>query len=63
MDFPITELMDRNVSLEWLSENIYLQVISLSLGTVFIGTFDEVLRLKPDEQHLGLILLGRKQVL
>lgn len=49
------------------SENIYLQVASLGLGTVFIGAFDddevrEALQLGADEQPLGLMPVGRKQV-
>ena len=49
------------------SENIYLQAVSLGLGTVFIGAFHddqvrEVLRLGADEQPMGLMPVGRKQV-
>lgn len=49
------------------SENIYLQAVSLGLGTVLIGAFNEddvrkVLHLKPDEQPLGLMPVGRKRV-
>ena len=49
------------------SENIYLQAESLGLGTVFIGAFRdnevrEVLGMEPDEQPLGLMPVGRKQV-
>ncbi len=49
------------------SENIYLQAVSLGLGTVFIGAFHddevrEVLQLGADEQPLGLMPIGKKQV-
>lgn len=49
------------------SENIYLQAVSLGLGTVFIGAFhddqvSETLHLGADSQPLGLMPVGRKQV-
>ncbi|MFZ5912277.1 MAG: SagB/ThcOx family dehydrogenase [Chloroflexota bacterium] len=49
------------------SENIYLQAVSLDLGTVFIGAFHdeevrEVLQLEADEQPLGIMPVGREQV-
>lgn len=48
-------------------ENIYLQAVSLGLGTVFIGAFhddevSQVLRLEADEKPLGLMPVGRLQV-
>lgn len=48
------------------SENIYLQAVSLELGTVFIGAFrddevSEVLQLAANEHPLGLMPVGRKQ--
>ncbi len=50
-----------------VAQNIYLQAVSLDLGTVFIGAFHddrvrEVLHLGADEQPLGLMPVGRKQV-
>jgi nitroreductase len=49
------------------SENIYPQAVSLGLGTVFIGAFHddeicEVFQLEADEQPLGLMPIGRKQI-
>jgi SagB-type dehydrogenase family enzyme len=49
------------------SENIYLQAVSLDLGTVFIGAFhddevSEILQLGANERPLGLMPVGRKQV-
>jgi SagB-type dehydrogenase family enzyme len=48
------------------SENVYLQALSLDLGTVFIGAFQDdevskVLQLSANEHPLGLIPVGRKQ--
>lgn len=47
------------------AQNVYLQAVSLNLGTVFIGAFydDEVkkvLHMGKDEQPLGLMPVGRK---
>ena len=49
------------------SENIYLQAVSLGLGTVFIGAFHDddirkVLQLEADEKPLGLMPVGRLEV-
>ena len=46
------------------AENIYLQAVSLNLGTVFIGAFfdeqvKEVLELKPNEHPLCLMPVGK----
>ena len=48
-----------------VAQNIYLQVESLNLGTVFIGAFHEdevmeVLELEKPETPLGLLPLGKK---
>jgi len=47
------------------AQNIYLQAVSLNLGTVFIGAFHDdevkkVLHMAGDEQPLGLMPVGRK---
>ncbi|MEW6716908.1 MAG: SagB/ThcOx family dehydrogenase [Chloroflexota bacterium] len=47
------------------AQNIYLQAVSLNLGTVFIGAFHddqvkEVLHMGVDEQPLALMPVGRK---
>jgi len=47
------------------SQNIYLQVVSLHLGTVVIGAFDdgkvkEVLNMQTTEQPLAIIPVGKK---
>jgi len=46
------------------AENIYLQAVSLDLGTVFIGAFDDegvkaILKLDEAEQPLGLMPVGK----
>ncbi|MDI6807533.1 MAG: SagB/ThcOx family dehydrogenase [Candidatus Eisenbacteria bacterium] len=48
------------------AQNVYLQAISLELGTVFIGAFDDdktkkVLNMPEEEQPLGMMPVGRKQ--
>ncbi|MBA4379525.1 MAG: nitroreductase [Anaerolinea sp.] len=48
-----------------VAQNVYLQAVSLNLGTVFIGAFHDdevkkVLHLAADEQPLGLMPVGRK---
>ncbi len=48
-----------------VAQNIYLQAVSLNLGTVFIGAFHDnevkkVLQMGKDEQPLGLLPVGRK---
>jgi SagB-type dehydrogenase family enzyme len=50
-----------------VAQNIYLQAVSLDLGTVFIGAFHDdgvrqVLQLGADEHPLALMPVGRKQV-
>jgi SagB-type dehydrogenase family enzyme len=47
------------------AENIYLQVVSMNLGTVFIGAFHDedvrdVLGLDRDEQPLGIMPVGKQ---
>ena len=47
-----------------VSQNIYLQSVSLNLGTVFVGAFDDervkrVLHMPADEQPLGIMPIGR----
>ena len=47
------------------SQNIYLQVVSLNLGTVVIGAFDDgkvkkVLNMQNTEQPLAIIPIGKK---
>ena len=47
------------------AQNIYLQVVSLDLGTVFIGAFHDdqvkrILRLGKDEIPLAILPVGRK---
>jgi SagB-type dehydrogenase family enzyme len=48
-----------------VSQNVYLQVESLDLGTVFIGAFHDdevkaVLQIRDEENPLGLMPVGRK---
>jgi nitroreductase len=48
-----------------VAQNIYLQAVSLDLGTVFIGAFHDdqvrnVLHLAEDEVPLGIMPVGRK---
>ncbi|MDI6770454.1 MAG: SagB/ThcOx family dehydrogenase [Anaerolineales bacterium] len=48
-----------------VAQNVYLQAVSLNLGTVFIGAFNDdevkkVLHITGDEQPLGLMPVGRK---
>ena len=48
-----------------VAQNIYLQAVSLNLGTVFIGAFHDaqvkrVLQLDKDEIPLGIMPVGRK---
>jgi nitroreductase len=47
------------------AQNVYLQVESLDLGTVFIGAFHEdevkaILQMSEEEIPLGLMPVGRK---
>jgi SagB-type dehydrogenase family enzyme len=47
-----------------ISQNIYLEAESLSLGTVFVGAFDDervksVLEMRPGEKALGLMPVGK----
>jgi nitroreductase len=47
------------------AQNIYLQAVSLNLGTVFIGAFHDdqvkgVLQLSKDEIPLAIMPVGRK---
>jgi len=47
------------------SQNIYLQAVSLNLGTVFVGAFDDdrlkkVVNLRDDERPLCIMPVGRK---
>ena len=48
------------------AQNVYLQATARGLGTVFVGAFDDtevqdVLRLPPDHEPLGLMPVGRKR--
>jgi SagB-type dehydrogenase family enzyme len=49
-----------------VAQNVYLQAISLGLGTVFIGAFNddevkEILSLPREEEPLGLMPVGRRR--
>lgn len=47
-----------------VAENIYLQAVSLGIGTVFVGTFDDervkkVVNMVEGEEPLAIMPLGR----
>ena len=49
-----------------VGQNIYLQAVSLDLGTVYVGAFNdgqvrEILNLGKSEEPLGLMPIGRRK--